>query len=275
MMGYSHALSGLAAGCAVLTAVDYAATGLGAPDLISTPAAVLFAALVGGASLLPDIDHPPSTVARALGPLTKLISHGVNQLGLTIYHATRTPLDPASREGSHRTITHTYLGSAVMGLLVTIAAWVSPWGSAAVCGLVVGLLGAGTKKTTGRLLRSLLKVRLPAALVLAVAGGVSGYLVSGWYPAWPALCGLGVFLGCAIHREGDWCTNSGVPRRLWPKLRNGRRWDKSKVPGAFDTGSPYELKVVRVGLGIAFLATAGTATGALQLFVSILFSGVS
>jgi membrane-bound metal-dependent hydrolase YbcI (DUF457 family) len=279
MMGYSHALSGLAAGCAVLTAVDYAATALGAPDLIPLVPAIVFAAVVGGAALLPDIDHHNSSAARALGPITNSIARGVDSLSLIIYHATRTPKDPGDRDGGHRLITHTPVGSTVFGLLAAVACAVSPWGSAVTCALVIGLLGAGSKQTVGRFLRGFLKVRLGAALVLAIAGGVSGYLVSQWYPGWWALCGLGVLLGCLIHREGDWCTNSGVPRRLWPKLKDGRRWDKSKAPATFDTGEYVELKVVRPLLGFGFLVTAGTASGILQLLVStafpILFPGGS
>lgn len=263
MMGLTHAVSGLAAGCATVALVDGAADLVGITETIPPGPAILAVAITGGAALLPDIDHRSSTVAHALGPLTGLLARATDELSLSIYHATRTPRDPAERSSGHRLVTHTYVGSAVFGLLAAVACLVSAWGAAAVCGLVVGLLGAGTKKTVGGLLRKFLKIRMGAALVLALVGGVSGYAVSEWYPGWWWLYGAAVFLGCVIHREGDWCTNSGVPRRNWPMIRDGRRWDKDRAPATFDTGTAIELQVIRPALTGGFLIAAMWAAGAM------------
>lgn len=278
MMGFSHALSGLAVGCAALGAVDGAADLMGVTETIPAAPAILAVALTGGAALLPDIDHRNSTVAKALGPITGVIARAVDELSLSIYHATRTPKDPPSRESGHRLATHTYVGSAVFGLLTVVACWVSEWGTAAVSALVVGLLGAGTKRTVGGLLRKLLKLRMGAALFLAIVGGVSGYLVSEQYPGWWWLYGAAVFLGCIVHREGDWCTNSGVPRRDWPRIRDGRRWDKDRARATFETGKHVELEVVRPALAVGFLLTAMWAIGAMPYVaagVSLAISGGS
>lgn len=264
MMGVSHALSGLAVGAGAVVVLDVA-DAIGPVDIaVPIPVTILAVALVGGGALLPDIDHHSSTAARALGPITKLLARAIDALSLAIYHATRTAKDPAARESGHRLITHTPVGSAAFGLLAWVACSVSQWGAAVLCGLVVGLLGAGTKASTGKLLKSLAGIRLSAAMTLALAGGVSGYLVSGGYPGWSWLYGVAVFAGCLIHREGDWCTNSGVPRRLWPKLKNGCRWDKHRAPATFDTGEYYELRVVRPVLLGGFLVNATLATGILQ-----------
>lgn len=265
MMGLSHAISGLAAGCATLAVVDGTADLLGVTDTIPAPPAMLFVAVVGGAALLPDIDHPGSTVARCLGPITKVLARGTEWMSLTIYHATRTPKDPPDRESGHRTVTHTYAGSAVIGFLATVSCLVSPYGVAAVCALAVGLLGAGTRRTTGKVLRRFSGLRLPVAFVLAVSGGVAGYFISTGFPGWSWLFGLGVAVGCIIHREGDWCTNSGVPRRLWPKIKNGRRWDKSRASANFDTGSAMEVYTVRPLLTVAFAVSAVWSSGVLPV----------
>jgi membrane-bound metal-dependent hydrolase YbcI (DUF457 family) len=258
MMGHSHAMSGVAVACYLVPLSP-------AP----WPVELLAVALFGGGALLPDIDHPGSSVARSLGIVTNTIARLVDRLALTIYHATRTPLDPAERRGGHRLITHTYVGSAVFGLLVMVACLASRVSGAVVVALVVGLLGHGTRRTVGRFLRKVLGIRLAAALVLAGVSGGLAYWVSGEYPGWWWLYGVSVALGCVIHREGDWCTNSGVPRRLWPRLKNGRRWDKSKAPATFDTGSDTELRFVRRALGVGLLGGLVTALGGWSLIAHV------
>lgn len=60
-LGHTHALSGVVAGTAV---------GLYMAHLPSTQL-VLFAGLTAGAAVLPDIDHPNSTLAHCFGFLTR------------------------------------------------------------------------------------------------------------------------------------------------------------------------------------------------------------
>ena len=67
-MGRSHALSGAAgwfAGCA-------GASALGFPPAVHVM--VVGAAIAAGFALLPDIDHPDSTIAVSLGPVTQVVA---------------------------------------------------------------------------------------------------------------------------------------------------------------------------------------------------------
>ena len=72
------------------------------------PAATLFAfaAVVGGYGVLPDLDHPQATLARTLGPVTKVISQLVHNIS-----------------GGHRKGTHTlWMALLVVGLVTVLAA---------------------------------------------------------------------------------------------------------------------------------------------------------
>jgi len=254
MLGVSHSVSGLAVGSAAVTLT-------GAPP----PVQILLVGLVGGSALLPDIDHHNSTVARALGPITNLIARLVDWLSVIIYHATRTPRDPAARENGHRLITHTYTGALTFAVIAAVTVLSGPIPTAVLCALVIGLCGHGTRgtgvsKRVMREVRKLVGLRLPAALFLAVVSGLGAWWVSERYPGWWWCYPVAVLVGCIIHREGDWCTNSGVPRRLAPLVaRDGRRWDKSKCPHTFETGTADEIYGVLPVLGLALIA--GLVTG--------------
>ena len=258
MMGYSHAVSGVAVGC-----------GLAALCPAPWPVEALAVAVFGGAALLPDIDHVNSTVARSLGPLTNTISRAVDWLSVELYHATRTPLDPASRTNGHRLITHTPVGSAVLATLFGVAFWWGPVSCAVAVGLVCALLAHGTRAVAKPLLRKLLGFRGAVAPTVAVVCGVSAYGVSIWYPGWWWLYAVAVLGGCLIHREGDWCTNSGVPYRRWPMLVDGCRWAKSTAPATFKTGQHFEHFAVRpllyAGCLLGFLAAVGLLDDAVVL----------
>jgi len=100
MMARSHLTTGLAAG----SWVAGAGHGLGVP----LPAAVLGGILVGYSALLPDLDHPGSTVTHSLGPATRLVSW---LLCLFV---------------EHRGWTHTRSAAAVFGLPVALLALLVP-----------------------------------------------------------------------------------------------------------------------------------------------------
>lgn len=250
MMGYSHAVSGVAVGCALAAACP-------AP----WPVEALAVAVFGGAALLPDIDHPNSTVARSLGPLTNTISKAVDWLSVELYHATRTPLDPAERRDGHRLITHTPVGSLALATLFGVAFWWGPVSCAVAVALVCALLAHGTRTVSKPLLRKLMGFRGAVAPAVALVSGAGAYGVSWWYPGWWWLYAVAVLGGCLIHREGDWCTNSGVPHRRWPVLVDGKRWAKAKAPATFKAGDHFEHFAVRpllyLGCLVSFLAAIG------------------
>lgn len=242
-MGRSHAVSGLLVATVAVTPVT-AAAGVGA--LLPGPVALLAVAVVGGAALLPDIDHPSSTAARSLGFLTRWLAKGVDRLALELYYATAGPRDVTDRQSGHRLVTHTPVGAVTFGALVTLAVVSHPIAGAVTLGLVCALLGLGLKQ---------------AGWACLLAGGVASWWVTSTYPEWWWLWGTAVTLGCHVHREGDWCTNAGCPRRSWPLMRNGRRWDTAKAWVTFRAGGDEETSYVFPGLCVATGVAAVVALG--------------
>src|SRR5450755_3420121 len=98
MMGRSHVLVG---GAGYLTLAAMAPGALG-----HLPPAQLAAGAVcaGAASLLPDLDCPGSTIARALGPLSDLLARLVSLIG-----------------GGHRNGTHSLLAWLAVSVGFTLA----------------------------------------------------------------------------------------------------------------------------------------------------------
>jgi membrane-bound metal-dependent hydrolase YbcI (DUF457 family) len=240
MMGRSHALCGLTAGAA-------ASATLG--DLAPWTVRILLVPVMGGAALLPDIDHPSSRVARSLGLVTKGIALAVAAGSLAVYHATRTDADHAARKSGHRTLTHTVPGALVFGVMTLIAVMVHPAAGAGVMALLIGLLAQGFRSIgTG----------------FSLAGALLSWVTlthdPGWWWVWP----LAVTLGSLVHVAGDWVTNSGVPL-WWPLLRDGRRWSLVHAPVTFSTGTPTEAELVTPFLVAGFAVAAGFATGVVPL----------
>src|SRR5258708_10620836 len=92
-LGHTHALSGLVTGGAVGLCVTH-------PHPLSQLA--LFTGLTAGAAVLPDIDHPNSSLAHCFGFLTKTFAALIGAIS-----------------GGHRHLTHAILGVAGF----TAAAW--------------------------------------------------------------------------------------------------------------------------------------------------------
>src|ERR1041384_8301855 len=64
------------------------------------------AVLATGAALLPDLDHPSSTISRTFGPISAGASALINTISSFVYRTTRTRKD-SNRDGGHRGLTHT------------------------------------------------------------------------------------------------------------------------------------------------------------------------
>ena len=260
MMGRSHAWSGILAGEVVVLPFS---TGreLLLPGLLPVwpaPIAAMAIAICGGAAFLPDLDHTRSTVSRSLGFVTVAISWLVDRFSIELYHATCGPRDKADRKSGHRLITHTPVGAVAFGLLVTLAVVTHPIVAAVTLGLLVCLLADGFKL---------------AGLVLVVGAGTGGWWVTTVYPGWWWLWGPLVTLGAQIHREGDWCTVQGVPRRSWPRMIDGRRWDMVCTSGAFTAGDDTELTYVRPlligGVVVAGILALGGGPLLVDVFVAV------
>lgn len=122
VMGPTHAMSGAATW---LTAAAFGASWAGSGSI---PVAVAGAAIMAGASLLPDIDSPGSlstrdgaTAVRAFGPIGELAGHTVNAVSVIVYNLTATKRDGARTNG-HRTLTHTLVFAITMSALVALGA---------------------------------------------------------------------------------------------------------------------------------------------------------
>src|SRR5262249_2587989 len=164
-MGHTHAISGAVLWLAAAGTVDRFA-----PALASHGAAETAAAAVGcaGAAMLPDLDHPSSTVAHALGPGTHALARGT-----------------ARMSGGHRPATHSPPCAAVAG----VAGWklgsAGTWWSAVLVVLLAALALAALGVT-----------HTMAAAVLAAAASLYVLHAAGGTLAW---LGPAVGLGCLAH----------------------------------------------------------------------------
>ena len=187
MMGRTHAASGSLAFAAAAPLLPTLGVQLSAVGLL---VGVVAAA---GAALLPDLDHPGSTAARALGPATGALA----RLG-------------AAASGGHRQGTHSLVGVAAFTVLVALADASGTTGRTITAALLLVLASAGLHlRLTRTTLLHVLLCFFGSAVLVAAAPTVN----VGVLPA-------AVAVGAAAHLAGDALTREGVPV-LWP-IRRGR-----------------------------------------------------
>lgn len=183
MLGRSHALSGAAAFVAAAPLLDHL-TNIGPLELAAG------AVVTAGCALLPDLDHPSSTIARTFGLLTQYLADCV-----------------AFWSGGHRRGTHSLLFAAGVGVLAWVLSLLGPLGLLVAVTLPLGLGLRALGWTRGGALNN-----LGTFIVCAAAAyGIGTHVNLGWLPAAWAL-------GCVAHLAGDAMTNSGVPI-FWPSRR--------------------------------------------------------
>lgn len=143
-----------------------------------------------GAALLPDLDHPNSSIAHALGPITGVLTHVVSTIS-----------------GGHRQGTHSLLGVAVFGAITALFGLGHPL----LLGVWVAFLIAIASATVNlRLARS--TTLHVIVCVTAIAGLLSGAWIN---PPNPDLIVAAVCVGVTAHILGDMLTEPGCPP-LWP-----------------------------------------------------------
>lgn len=241
VMGKSHATCGLISGVGLAALVPTA----------PWPIRALVVVTAGGASLLPDLDHPAATAARSLGWFTKVIAIGIDQASLALYYATAAAGDHPERKSGHRLATHTVPFCLLAGGLVALLGLVSPVAVAVACALLAGLLAQG--------------IKVAGTGLFWCAGAVSWWVFS-HDPGWSWLVSVAVTVGCLIHIWGDWCTNSGVPV-LWPLVSQGKRWRLVHAPVTFAAGDAVETGLVRPLLVVGLVVAVGWETGLLGVVV--------
>ncbi|WP_425824885.1 metal-dependent hydrolase [Streptomyces fractus] len=232
-MGTTHA----AMGAAVTTTVAAVAHRVYGYDI---GAAHLAAAAVtcAGAALLPDLDHPGSTAAHALGPFTGFLARCTEWLSKVAYKLLRGPLDPPDA-GAHRTLTHTLFTAAATGYGTWAA--ITAWGNAAA---LVTLFLCWTLAAYGLAGH---RAHKAGTWITAIAAALAVWAVLRWAPQAvpPPLVAWSVTAGCVVHLLGDVVTDHGIPA-FWPLPLRGRRWWHLCLPGPLriTTDGPVETKVV-------------------------------
>jgi membrane-bound metal-dependent hydrolase YbcI (DUF457 family) len=233
-LGHTHALSGLVTGLAV----GLYATHLPLTHITSLPPSQLaiFVGLTGGAAVLPDIDHPDSSLAHCFGFLTRAFAWLIGWIS-----------------GGHRHLTHAILGVAgFTGLAWLAVRHRGTLGGEIGLALFLSLIIAGGLYA--------MRVHGHGADVLAIAGAIA-LTVTG---AGLALVALAIGLGCATHVIGDMLTDQGCPL-LFPFSRYHFRM----LPGplAFTTGTRPELWLLDPALlgGLGYLVYRALVSGVLKI----------
>jgi len=232
-MGYSHAVTGAAVWCAVAAPTGII-HGTGATAVAGYVAGALVSA---GAALLPDLDHRGATIARALPPVTTLLSVLIGALS-----------------GGHRKGTHSMVGIVAF----TLAAWASALWEITVSGTVYHPGPAiGAVVMVSLAMKVLRLGDRPAVSWFASLG--AGLLIlltadphsASWFP-------VAIAIGVATHILGDMLTVNGVPL-LWPFTTKPLR-----LPVLGTTGSVLE----KVLVGLSAVSIVFTAMWAMPTLLA-------
>lgn len=179
MMGRTHAMCGAAA---MLTALSITGPHHSSPTSL-TPATIAVATLTAaGAALLPDLDHPHSTISRSLGPISRLLSNLTTAIS-----------------GGHRHATHSLLGLIAATLIAGALLHLDPTVLAVAIGFLTALGAGSLGITSGRPTRLLLVGGVLAATMLGFSVGVETSIL-------PWAIGIGI----ATHIVTDMLTGDGV-----------------------------------------------------------------
>jgi membrane-bound metal-dependent hydrolase YbcI (DUF457 family) len=240
MLGRDHALSGAVAFAGLAPVlhvrVSYLAAGV---------------VLTAGAGVLPDIDHPDSTISRSFGFLTEWFAWVVNKLS-----------------GGHRHGTHSLLGIIVFtaaaygaGLYQlsepkSVTSHVIPSWHFAPAALILALLYSAALRALhiGGHFGDL--IGIGAALATCFTGAdLTQLAVASWHVP---LLATAVALGCAAHIAGDELTHGGCPL-FWPV--NMHEFHLLPRPLQFTTAKMCETWVIFPLLVIGLAVAVWHATG--------------
>lgn len=231
--GHTHALTGLVTGLAAGEFVMH----------LPLPQTAGLALLTAGAAVLPDVDHPDSTLAHSFGFLTELVARIIGKVS-----------------GGHRHGTHSIIGVAAF----TLAAWLGvyyrhDWAGRIGLGVLLSIVIASgliaLRIGKGPRWHWVLRGHRGDALAIGAAAGMTVFGTG------LALVAVAMGLGCATHiASGDMFTDSGCPV-FWPFSLVRFKWVPE--PLAFTTGtSPEAAFAAAFGLAFLVLAARGVALAA-------------
>lgn len=200
MMGKAHALTGIAAGLGMtLYAAEFPVSDV-----------VIGTAVCAGAALLPDIDHPNSTISKTFGPLTGGLSWVMNTI-----------------TGGHRRGTHSLPGIFLMGIGTQAAVMYreTTAGKVALC-LILSLLMSALVRLLH--IPGWFDDFIPIPIVAGIVCLTSVPL---------DIVPVALMAGCLVHVVGDIMTKTSCPI-FWPFSKSGVKL------ALFKTNGPFERYVV-------------------------------
>lgn len=240
--GPTHAMSGLVAWAGLTTFAGTQAVGE-----LSVKTWLVGATLCSGAALLPDIDHPKSTVASTFGGVSRGASQAFSGVSGFVYRLTRTDND-SDRSGTHRSFTHTVLFAVLAGLITTAIVQTSQ-------GAALGVL---MFVFAGVAVRGIMHTWTPEKDALLIAATSLLLTAACWawagdQPANAAAFGVAVMLGCVMHQVGDAITELGCPM-LWPVPLKGQTWYAIAPPKPMRMRTGSKVEMLLVGPTLTVLA---------------------
>ncbi len=225
-MGKTHWLTGLAAGICAAYLND-----------VPIWDGVLGVALCTGAAILPDIDHPRSTISNMYGPLTRSFCWIMGKL-----------------TGGHRRGTHSVAGVGLLG--------------------IVAQLGVENRHTIpGMVALSVIMILCLAGAVriMKIPGWIDDVLpipvVLGIVVLTPIrldVIPVAVMLGCFIHILGDMVTPMGCPI-YWPLAKKNVRFNLFKTNGFTERYIVTPLVIVIVIAEFVWMFYSGVDWGHLRM----------
>ncbi|MEU4446640.1 metal-dependent hydrolase [Actinosynnema sp. NPDC050801] len=257
--GPTHAMSGLLAWAAVTALAENHPIGQLTPQSWAVGAV-----LATGAALLPDLDHPSSTISRTFGPVSAGASALINTVSSFVYRTTRTRKD-SNRDGGHRGLTHTLAFALAAAVGTTAVVQQSQkWALPALMFVFAGLAVRGIMNDWCPQKDALLITGVSAAITVACVAWTAQT------PASAAACGVAVGIGCVAHYLGDAITEQGCPI-LWPIPLMGKTWFPVAPPKIMrmKTGGTVEMAIVGpliTVLSVWLSAAALQQAGALPFF---------
>lgn len=189
MMGSTHVVSGPVLALAITVPLNVILVANGLPPVTGAEVIPQVASAAGGA-MLPDLDHPSGTAARALGPVTKTLAQIVNKI-----------------TGGHRGATHSLLGIAGFTWISWKLGQIGGWPYGAWIGFMAAIALSALKWTPIK------NPVLNTSLCIGLGVAVTMYARFIPFNPWPIT--VGTAIGVAAHILGDMLTVEGCPL-FWP-----------------------------------------------------------